>query len=680
MTETPPPPRDDAPASDDPWFHPASPAEHAAAHAIPGPDPEPPEDESRPAPPSPPPLPRRSRRETASDLVADAIPVGVVLALFAIAAFIVPTMTPVATTDDWGYTRSVEILLDDGTLKVFPVVAATAVGQILWGALFGAVFGMSLGMMRVSTLVMVALGAVALYAILRQLGVSRGRGALGMAVWLFNPLTVSLAFSFMTDAHFASAMLISVALYLRGLKPGREELRWVLAGSVAAAFAFLIRQQGALIPLAIGVYLVVTGRLWFRRDDLRRLVAVAVVPALTVVAYYAWLRWLNDVPDVQQDFLDEVRQEGWEGTWLLVRRVPVYAAFYAGLLLAPIVIAIAPWRRRSVRPVSGFMVYLGAGWVAFILTALYLAGRRDQQMPFVPQFVGLGGLGPPDVLGSRPRLVPVGGWETTALTVVSALGAIALGLVVIRALSGARTPERAAFWLVMIVGAWQLVGILPPSYHYLGRGVTLDRYLLPIIPIGIVALLWALRDIDFMQPVSWALLAVVAAFSIAGARDYLVFLDHVWKMADYANEHGVDNDRLDAGSAWDGYHLYTVMLDENITKARSPRGSPWWIYFYAKPTDSSYIVATRPDVRSGYLVAAQDEYDLWLNDDPGQVYLLRRWYLPFPVTGDDGVGATGILIPIARPGPPSTPAAATPGASPAPATPVLLPGFATPQS
>ncbi|HYH11572.1 MAG TPA: glycosyltransferase family 39 protein, partial [Thermomicrobiales bacterium] len=188
-------------------------------------------------------------------------PVIIILAAFSTAAFIVPTMTQIATTDDWGYTRSVEILLDEGSLKVFPVVAATAVGQILWGALFGAVFGMSLGMMRVSTVVMVALGGVAIYAIMRQLGVTRSRSALGMGVWLFNPLTMSLAYSFMTDAHFASVMLMSLAFYVRGLRPGREDIRFIVVGSFFAGFAFLIRQQGALIPLGVATYLLCTGRL-----------------------------------------------------------------------------------------------------------------------------------------------------------------------------------------------------------------------------------------------------------------------------------------------------------------------------------------------------------------------------------------------------------------------------------
>ena len=48
---------------------------------------------------------------------------------------VVPTLAPVATTDDWAYARSAQILLDEARLTIFPVVAATAVFQIAWGAL-----------------------------------------------------------------------------------------------------------------------------------------------------------------------------------------------------------------------------------------------------------------------------------------------------------------------------------------------------------------------------------------------------------------------------------------------------------------------------------------------------------------------------------------------------------------
>ncbi len=582
----------------------------------------------------------RTRMRAVGDAILTTVrnwPVALILAAFAVSAMIVPTMTDIATTDDWGYTRSVEILIDEGTLTVFPVVAATAVAQILWGALFALIFGMSLGVMRLSTVVMAALGAVALYAILRMLGVSKSRSALGMGVWLFNPLSFALSFSFMTDPHFSAVMLISLAFYVRGLRPDREHLIAIVLGSLFAGVAFLIRQQGALIPLAVGMYLLFTGRVRFNRESIRRVTAVVVLPAVMLVGYYTWLRFFNDVPVVQQDFLADLREDGWAGTWVIMKRVPIYILFYAGLLLLPILIAVFP-RRSGDSPTlfpSPLGFYAAGLWTTAIVTGLYFAVRRGEEMPFAPQFVGLGGYGPPDVLGSRQRLVGRGTEIPVALTVVAAVGAILIGFVICRRLISEPSPERAGFWLVATVGVWQLVGIFPPSYHYLNRGVTLDRYLLPTVAVFIVAVLWALRDVPLLQPLGWVMLAATAAFSTAAERDYLVYMDAIWEMARYANENGVENTSLDAGSGWDGYHLYTVMLDEGITKARSPRGSPWWVYFYAKPTDSSYIVATEPDVRRRYVVEERREYDQSLENDPVYVYLLRRWYLPFPVETDN---------------------------------------------
>ena len=65
-------------------------------------------------------------------------------------------MTPIAISDDWTYARSAHILLAEGRLTVFPVVVATAVAPIAWGALFGLIFGSTLGVFRLSTYVLTA--------------------------------------------------------------------------------------------------------------------------------------------------------------------------------------------------------------------------------------------------------------------------------------------------------------------------------------------------------------------------------------------------------------------------------------------------------------------------------------------------------------------------------------------
>src|SRR5688500_20373510 len=94
---------------------------------------------------------------------------------FALAAVLVPTLSPVATTDDWAYARSAQILLDEARLTVFPVVAATAVFQIVWGALFGFILEPTLGVFRLSTAVITALGALALHGRCQDLGIARAR-------------------------------------------------------------------------------------------------------------------------------------------------------------------------------------------------------------------------------------------------------------------------------------------------------------------------------------------------------------------------------------------------------------------------------------------------------------------------------------------------------------------------
>lgn len=572
-------------------------------------------------------------------------PVLIPLVLFAIAAMIVPTMTNIATTDDWGYTRSVEILVEDLHLRIFPVVAATAVGQVLWGALFAVIFGMTLGVMRLSTVVIVALGAVALYAILRQLGVSKGSSAAGMALYLFNPLSFILSFTFMTDPHFISVLLLSLALYMRGLHVGRE-VGWVIVlASIIAGYAFLIRQQGAFIPLSVVLWLIISRRLPVRREGILRALQVALAPALMCIGYYIWLRFFNDVPDVQEGFLEEVIEAGWPGTWLLIKRLPFYVIMYLGVFLIPVVIAILPGYRerapsRFFASTPGYWLFLC--WLGLLFTMFFGLTRDGRVMPYMPQFVGPSGFGPPDVQGSRRRLIE-DGRILEGLTIAAIFGAVLIGLVLLRRVHGgaqilrprrpaAGAPENHAAGLVAMVAFWQFIGMLPPSYHYLNRGISLDRYMLPLIPLAIALVLWAIRDVALAKPVVWAGIALFAVVSTASTRDYLVFMDAIWDMGHYANSRGVANTKLDAGSGWDGYHLYTQMLDEGITKAKSPPGSPWWLYFYAKPTDSTYIVSTNPRGHERYTVVERREYDQWLEDDDVAIYLLRRDDAPWPPT------------------------------------------------
>ncbi|MGN6031831.1 MAG: glycosyltransferase family 39 protein, partial [Thermomicrobiales bacterium] len=539
-----------------------------------------------------------------------------------------------------------------------------------WGGLFALVFGMDLGVMRLSTVVAVAIGAMALYAILRMLGVSRNRSVLGTTLYLFNPLSFVLSFTFMTDPHFTSWLLVAVALYAKGLDEEHRRPWVIVLGSLAAGYAFWIRQQGALIPLAVVFFLVATRRVWFDLAGLKRVLQVAAAPAAMLVGYYVWLRWFNDVTAVQESFFDEMREAGWAGAWHLVRYLTFYELMYLGLILVPILVAIAPgWRggeRRegggSFRTPLGYWFFLGT--TGIVITGLFFVTGQGRKMPYIPQFVGSGGLGAPDVPGGRLRLIE---WPEVyqVATILAAIGAIVAGLMICRTIVPEVSPQRAVAGLVAMVGLWQVVGVLPPSFHYLNRGGSLDRYLLPLIPLAIALLLWSLRDVRLFDPAGWLVLAVVAAFSVAGTRDYLVYMDAVWSMARTANAAGVPNEKLDAGSGWDGYHLYTEMLDEGVTKSRAPKGSPWWLYFYAKNSDATYVVTTDPGDYPGYVVVEKAQYDQWLENDETWVYLVRQKDAPWPPGGATAPPAAQPNAVVPTP-PTPTPTPTTARGTPAP--------------
>ncbi len=551
-----------------------------------------------------------------------------VLALYALAALIVPTRASTLVSDDWIFVRSVETLVRTGDLEILPISAPTAVFHVAWGALFATVFGFSFGAIRLSTVVLVGLSACAFYGLCRELGTSPARSALGTAVYLFNPLLFVLSFSFMTDAPFTALLVITTACYERGLRQDTQRPWWIVVGSIVAALAFLVRPHGALIPLTVAgyLYLFASRRLPLRpsRTEIVRLLQVVAIPATVAIAYALWSG--GGVPSGQEAFIQEIESAGWDGTQQLVQRLAFVAAMYLGFFTLPVVVGALPGLRGLVRsiPPAGWLLF--TLWEAVIIAGLAFFAPGDRRMPYVPQFVALWGLGPTDVAGAGAPLVDL--WVLDAVTAVCAAAALLLGLVLVRGVGVPATPERGVAGMVLAVGIGQVVGVLPPSFPFRDWILSLDRYLLPLLPFAVWLGLWALRDVRFSLPAGCVVAAVVAAFSVAGTRDFLVLQHTTWNMARAAVCAGVPLTKLDGGYAWDGYHLWGAT--ETNPEPAPPEAGPWWVWWWTPgnipATDSTYVVSASP--LPGYDEVAWIPYDRWLRTAPERVYLLHRQGTP----------------------------------------------------
>ncbi len=555
-------------------------------------------------------------------------PFAAVMGAFVASAFIVPTMAPVAISDDWVYIRSSEILLRDGRFEILAVASSNLLFQVAWGALFALVFGPELGVYRLSIVVLWFLSAFAFYGLLLQLTSSRTRSALGAAIYVFNPLGYSLAFTFMTDAPFVALLTIAVWAYARGLGRDRERLGWVFAGSLASVCAVLIRQPGVFIPAGALLAVLLDGRLEFNARGTRLALAIAGAPLVAFVAFFLWLRFVHGEPAVMQLMQHQLVDGGLRAIGLQGLRLYTIELAYIGLFALPL----------AVGALAGLSVLAGRmhapGWAAFVAWQSLVVGAvgfyrgMGGRMPSAPHFVSSYGIGPNDLIAARPELLGHG--TRDVLTVLCVAAAVAAGFMVISALarwSDYDLGDRRAIILVLSQAAVMFGGALVVSSHFRNwsyEGVaspTLDRYFLPLVPVLVAALMWSLRDVPFSMPLAWWVTLFLGLFAVAGTRDSLEFHRQNWELAREANALGISNRILDAGASWDGYHLGEESLAE--VGYRPKPGLLWWFSIYTPIIDPKYSIATKPVPRFTDVVI-EKRYDLWLDSRPARLYLLRR--------------------------------------------------------
>lgn len=561
-----------------------------------------------------------------------------VAAAFVISAFVVPTLAPVSVSDDALYLRSVETLLREGKFTVLPLSAVPQVFQTAWAALFGLVFGDSLGVFRASMVALVLLGGWAAYGLCRELGVDASRSALGAALYLFNPLSYVLSFTFMSDAPATAIVVIAVYCYAHGLRTGDENAWWLIAGSVGCAAAFLVRQPGGLVAVAVATYLVASRRARPDRQGLALIARVLVVPAATVGAYLGWAYLLDGVPPgaaqgyVAGQLSESASSALWIGNVLFVESV------YPGFFVLPVALAVLGSAVAVVRR-TRFLGWLAVSTWALVL--LYgLLTNENRAMPYFSSFVTTSGLGPAfDLRGGRS---PIFGLEArVTLSVLCMIAALVVLLAVCRRLHVVDPPERDRAVLVIWVLAFQAVGVLASSTALRNDpAASRDRYLLPLLPLVVCLALWAVRNLRLVAPVAWAGAVVFAVYSVAGTHDSLTMQAAAWDLGHQARADGVALGQLDVGAGWAAYHRYERARGSDATAPAlrpglvgPPLGSEhdagaWWLTFYESGIVPRYIVSNEELL--GYTTVRRREYSSWLRIEPTYVYIVRAPDAPYP--------------------------------------------------
>jgi len=177
--------------------------------------------------------------------------------------------------DDWTYAWSVEHFLTTGKFEVLDWSIHYPFAQILWGALFCLPFGFSFSALRVSTLILAWLGALALYGTQRELGRARTDSLIATLVLAANPVFFLLSLSFMTDVPFVSVSNIAFFFIARAFCRKKPLELWL--GCAFAVAGFFIRQIAIAIPGAVLLYAIFTPAFRTRRYFLPPIIASLLI-------------------------------------------------------------------------------------------------------------------------------------------------------------------------------------------------------------------------------------------------------------------------------------------------------------------------------------------------------------------------------------------------------------------
>jgi len=163
------------------------------------------------------------------------------LFFFLVVAFVNP-LRQVMIQDDWSYALTVRHLLTTGEYKLHDWAAANMPVQIYWAALLTRVFGYTFPVLHCSTLVLLLIGLIALYWLLRNSGVSDAESTLLTLAVLSSPALLLLSFTFQTDVQFLGWQILALLFYTRGLT--RQSHLLMALGSITASAAIGTWQFG----------------------------------------------------------------------------------------------------------------------------------------------------------------------------------------------------------------------------------------------------------------------------------------------------------------------------------------------------------------------------------------------------------------------------------------------------
>jgi len=539
--------------------------------------------------------------------------------------------------DDWVYGLVVRNLLKTGHFQFISPASANLFTQAYWGALFCLPSGFSFAALRLSTLVIAALGVVSLYGVTREVGCSKTMATLASLLLIFNPLYLGLANTFMTDVPFTATLIICFYFYVIALKR-KSKLNLALALLLALA-ALGIRQYGLIFIAALSAgYIVKTRLRW------QAIVQALGATGLGVGLQWTYQRWLETSGQIQTS-TDLVAQTYKQGIQMPLQSVRLQLLFmmliYLGAFTLPSLL-IYQKKFFAAHKKLGKLHLETIVTVAAACTAAAMVPNRLPKLGNILTYIGLGPLTLKDTFLLGLNYPMQSGFNVliwTFFTICGSLGLVFLLLLFIHSITTllkklkqspaqAKKSDKPALPrpvdsppALPSSEAWLLTALLISILGYisiLSFGHLFDRYLLPLYPLTLILIsLFVPSNSDFDligrsgKALTVILIGLFAYFSVASAHDYLAWNRARWDALNHLTSvQKISPKLIDGGYEFNGW----LLADKNYQPR--PNKSYWWV------DDDEYLIASGP--LPGYQEIARYPFKRWLLIEEKPILTLKR--------------------------------------------------------
>lgn len=528
-------------------------------------------------------------------------------------------------SDDWSYSHIAVNFARTGHMAYDGWCSPTLLVQAFLGKLLIRRVGFSFELLRFLTLPFAMGCGVLCYRLGRMAGLTEASSLFGSLAFVTSPLFTPLAASFMTDVYGCFFMLLS---FYCGASAGgaslsvRQRISWLCASVLTGYIGGLDRQTVYVAPGAVLLW-----SIWrWRRDRAMTIATGCLLAALGAGAFMA-VRWQTLQPLGAGEIVT------YTANWKNSAIYPVSMILTLTLLLLPAVVRLANGRWRVPIPYYAISSLCVAGGFALFWRASHRL-LFPWQVNFLTQF---GFFQDNEVMSGHNTAVLNHNIRVVVTIVVLAMLVRIIGVLLAnQALGNLGGTLRRAWQLFCESPAiLQMSGFFAVAYIGLlifqARLVVFDRYLIPLIPIGLIGALLFCQKLPGkpLTVLNWSMLTLFALYGVAVTHDYFASLRARVIAFERLEARGIPRTQISGGYELDGWTQVEAEKRVGYPSAaddlwnQDPTKAGYWFLHFTPDIDPVYYLAWSEETSRRSLFLPAVSFGTWLPPFRREIKILK---------------------------------------------------------